>query len=630
MFTLLCVRACVCLAYLHSKVFNRAEMDTHLATPTPRTQHRRSRSSVLFSSAGDTSSESTPRRTVSTRAPLPPLENLRNARVTDLEPYFGDLAPLAFHHTDRKHEESISLAVKAATSARPLSPLSTQERQNISTSLTAIYVFARNYIDRVPQLRETEAYKAYARDARAILEDWETKTDNFLAAIAKHPRTQGDTLMYEGEIKEIRLPTDAEWAHVNAVLVEVYLHASQNVTGHAQRALCKSLLDNYCTNPCLAKWLAFTDGLGAFRYHLQCNQGHALDAQWSTGTWSDLGHAWHPELAEHTFLVLKDMAVPIPWRGLGFSRVLRSLERRLVVDYATLRIDGLFLHHVHRDMLAITLGRGMHGYRFWAHPFPEDAPAGHFNADDSNFRAELTRRANAAIAEGAPRSTKPWMFAVTETYGNSPEYAEVFHLYWLTPMGMRLAAMHTRAKRNVLVPLAALRQPLRVFCQAACHYMRAIEEDHTTFEWWPIPLGNHAAANDETLNVRMRVSNELCFPNNDNWTLHVDISPCLDPVTESLCKSATYFTQVALISECITCLCDTFVYTTARIANHVTPPAIIQLSIGLSDECDDKSDDTETLASDMRDLLGKKLVAATEHYDPRRTVFTIFNNVKRY
>ena len=598
-------------------------MDPDIVTPTPRAQpHRRSRTQRLFSSTGGG-------RVDEPRAvPV----NLRKMTVRELEPYFAELAPLARYHCSHNYEETLTLTVhELLTQKRPRGSdrliVSQAARHQINDSLAGIYAFARAYTTRFPQLRDTDAYLDYARDASTILADWEARTNALLVQIAQHPRTQADTLLFEGEIRDVRLPTQEEWARVHAMTATVFEHASRHANGDELRVLCQSILSNYCAQPCIEAWLAASDGLGAFRYHLQCNRGHALDNQWSTGTWSEIGHAWHPELAQHTFLVLKDMAVPLPWRGLGFSRLLRNLERKLVVHYDTVRVHGLFLHHVHRDMLAITLGRAMHGYHFWAHPFPDNTPAARPGDDDNNFRQALVKCATEDILNGINRTAKPWMYAVTETYGSDPERGEVFHLYWLTPVGTRLAASRTLATGRVLVPLTVLQRPLAAFAQLTCAFIRSLETTHES-PVCDIELPCTSAART-AMRMRLCVSSQQLFQNNTNWALSLCVVPSLNAYSDSMVDSPLYMTQVALLDECIKCLCDTFVYADVAPASQPVPPLVVQLRIALSDEC--FAEDSATLTSDLSSLLGERLMDAAEDDQERATlVVTIHNPQKRH
>jgi hypothetical protein len=611
-------------------------MDYQIVTPTPREKRRRSSSTTT-----------TTKRVAADTGPTPPSGrppvNLRTMTVRELEAYFGELAPLARYHCSRTYTETLSATVaelvnrnkkkKTTTRTRGAGKgiaISATDRHRINASLAAIYAFVRGYLARVPELKKTEAYEAYVHDAAMILADWKARTHNLLTQIATHPRTQADTLLFEGEICKIRRPSHAEWRRVHELTAAVFAHASQHAVGDELRALCASLLTIYCAAPCIAQWFAASNGVGAFRYHLQCLRGHALDAQWSTSTWSELGHAWHPELAQHTFLVLKDMAVPLPWRGLGFSRLLRDIERTLVVDFDRIRIHGLFLHHVHRDMLAVTLARGMHGYQFWAHPFPEGTPVERPGDDDNNFRRALCERASEDIQNGTNRSAKPWMYAVTETYGNDPEHGELFHLYWLTPMGARLAAARTMATRRVLVPLTVLQRPLAEFAQLACAFVRGFETRRET-DWRSIPL-THASDSGARVRMRFSLPKQPLFADETQWSLCLSVIPHLNAFTDSLLDSPLYLTQVALFGECVKCLCDTMVYadvTPCAGGGVPAPPLIIQLRVAMSETC--TREDTETLASDLHSFLGDRLMAAAEDTDDfDYAVFTIHNPQKRH
>lgn len=540
--------------------------------------------------------------------------------VKELEVYFRELAPCAKHHCDKAYYEELTQSCRVyierhAEKSPGSMPVDTPETNVLAASISAVWHFARAHVSRNPKLRDLPAYVAYAKDGEMILEQWLDDTN----AMIDHLKGRGASKTTR-TITHVRTPLADGWRRAHGMLVAVLHHvADESHTEPTElRRLCHALAGAFCKPNALGhyvteSWLQCTQGLASFRYVLQCKQGSLLDDQWSTGTWSHAGHAWHPELADLSFLVLKDLAVPMPWRGLGFSRLLRELERLLALTSAATGVDGLFLHHVHRDMLGLTLGRGAHGYRFWADPCATAEP------DDAPFLASLDASAAEAIRSGTDRHARPWMFAFTEQYGATPGGGEIFHLYWLTPLGERRAAAQTRPSHRVLVPLGVLADRVKAASVFIADYVHGLEA-HTKSPWHTTQLEDDDDAASGVTQLRLAAARPD-LAEGSPWSLRVDVIPVLHHITGSAVESPHYNMFLAFLVEFVRCLCDTLVYAERTVMTQA--PVLVQLMVRFTD--DHYARDAAEMNADVRALFGDDFVCANHGSRPGVAAYMIHN-----
>lgn len=525
------------------------------------------------------------------------------------------LAPVISHFLTRSGEESLSVFIAESTMQNRKGEwirknvLPTQVTQ-AHEALSSLWLFAREYIRGHTHLRKTDAHKAYIAYAEQQVAAFNERTRRILRDIDGEQPVVPGRLFSE---KYAMLPGDDVWAAADAVLLLAYDHAYRNTADQHQRKLFKSVLAGFAGNLLTYRWVSATEELNHFRFELCYLDGRAVHPTASALQWpvaqsqSVFGTIAHPELTELNCLVLKDMAVPLPWRGLGFGRVLRDIEQAIALQ--STRVHYLFLDHVHRDMLVLTMDRRAHGYRHWA------------PVDDADKMRALAPEFYAALEDIAARDNAPadsvWRYAYTKKYGQDPTLNEPFHLYWLSPLGTRLADMSTALTAR------AAREPLLEFAQ---HWRKSVQEAApcTTLaalqfksSWAKLVVLPCAGCSSLSVRLASHVTKEQ-----DAWALSLVIVPAYSSNQTSYARDARVRpVQAELIAQMVRLARDFVPYLPTD--RFPVPPVMIKLFVRFS--VFHRSEDSSELYADLLAHFPGDVVDAHITRDHHDAVYPIIN-----
>jgi hypothetical protein len=368
----------------------------------------------------------------------------RTTRHTCVLPEAHPLYPLARHFCAANGGETLSQFVLKWESGELA--LEAEDRDHARAAFGALWTLVRGEYKKLATQHDTEpVLRRFKRVCVKRQKTWIAAFSAHLADAEKERTIVHDTVPK----REFNSPpTDKEWLAADAML-EFVLSALAERLGDApgasvERTLVLELAQAFGATRgqrVTARWLTVCDDLRDFRLATRVLHGFSEECTFGIETRTPFDFAPHPELAGHRGMILSDFAVPLPFLGTGFARVLRAFENALArsTEYTL-----LFLEYVHRDMFNITVGMGAEGYAQW------------LALDDPTVRArDAALDALLDTPMGATDAPPQWHKAYNDQYGTDPAYDIVYHVYWLSPFGRALA--RARAE-SLALPVA---QPLR-------------------------------------------------------------------------------------------------------------------------------------------------------------------------
>jgi hypothetical protein len=279
------------------------------------------------------------------------------------------------------------------------------------------------------ELFTPHAYATWKRFGEEQLENWVEKlTELFKQHRATPPPpcyliNKTDWHAFDTFIQDI------PWEAAESVLATTLKLLAHDEKDEAIQKMLQKMGNDFSNDTLTRTWLQRTEQLVAFKLHVKLVYGGLGTLPgWGVHMQTRAGVSWHPELLGLRAIVLEDLAVPLPWQGRGFSRVLRTLEK--LID-ESLDFSLLLVTHVHRSMLPITIGiprdTKTFGYEEWRPHEP--------NSGDWAHMCMLAAESGLTMRENA------WQMIYSNRYSEEDPFPDVAHIYWLSSLGRMLTRM---------------------------------------------------------------------------------------------------------------------------------------------------------------------------------------------